>query len=179
MPSTVTQATLDSLARRLDDLAAAFPTTPEAVAVGTLADHVSVLTHHLQYVTERAQDRFIAPERVRLPERQTLSRLAEATVGIAGALNELTEALAHATDGFRKQALPDLALSHLRKDPEIARIIASEKYAEARARLRDTATALRPTPAQDAHPEPRPAALQTRPPAQSPTGPKPRHRAQR
>ncbi|AJT62520.1 hypothetical protein T261_0831 [Streptomyces lydicus] len=83
MPSSVTQATLNYLARRLDELATAFPTSPAAVAVGTLADDVGVLTHHLQYATELAQERFTAPETVPLPGRQTLFRLAEAAVGIA------------------------------------------------------------------------------------------------
>src|SRR4051794_33316245 len=112
MSSSVTQATLDYLARRLDELAAVFPTSPAAVDVVTLTDDIGVLAHHLQYAIERAQERFTAPETVHLPERADLVRLSRAAAGIAGALDTLTEALAFATTGFQREALPDLAHSH-------------------------------------------------------------------
>ncbi|MFD5111695.1 hypothetical protein ACFWNG_05170 [Streptomyces sp. NPDC058391] len=66
----------------------------------TLTDHIGVLTHHLDYALGRAQDRFTATETVYPPERRTLAELAEATVGITGALNLLAEALAHATSAI-------------------------------------------------------------------------------
>ncbi|MEU1477104.1 hypothetical protein [Streptomyces sp. NPDC005760] len=177
MPSSATQAALNYLGQRLDELADAFPTTPAAVGVVALTDDIYVLAHHLQYLTERAQERFTVPETVYLPERVILVRLAEAAAGIAGALDLLTEALTYAATGFHREALPDLAASPLRNDPEVMRTIAAEQYAEAAARLRETATALRPAPAPAAPSTPPSAALRTQPPAHA--GPQPRQRLQR
>lgn len=179
MSSSITQATLDYLALRLDELAAVFPTSPAAVDVVTLTDDIGVLTHHLQYATERAQERFTAPETVYLPERVALARLARAAAGIAGALDVLAEALTYATTGFQREAIPDLATSPLRNDPEAMRIVTAEKYAEAGARLRETATALRPTPAPAAPSTPQSATVRTHLPAPSHAGSQPRQRAQR
>ncbi|MER5215374.1 hypothetical protein ABT063_33715 [Streptomyces sp. NPDC002838] len=109
--SSITQATLDYLALRLDELAAVFPTSPAAVDVVTLTDDIGVLTHHLQYATERAQERFTAPETVYLPERVALARLAQAAAGIAGALDVLAEALTYATTGFQREAIGPRHLS--------------------------------------------------------------------
>ncbi|WP_416987025.1 hypothetical protein [Streptomyces sp. T028] len=177
MHASATQAALNYLGRRLDELADAFPTNAAAVDVVTLTDDINVLAHHLQYLTERAQERFTLPETVYLPERVALARLAEAAAGIAGALNVLTEALTYAATGFHREALPDLAASPLRNDPEVMRSIAAEKYAEAAARLRETAADLRPAPAPAAPSTPRSAAPQAQPPAH--TGPQPRQRLQR
>jgi hypothetical protein len=177
MYASDTQAALNYLGRRLDELADAFPTRPAAVDVVTLTDDINVLAHHLEYATERAQERFTAPETVYLPERDALARLAEAAAGIAGALNVLTEALTYAATGFHREALPDLAVSPLCNDPEIMRSIAAEKYAEAAARLRETATALRPAPAPAPPSTPPSAALPTQPPAHA--GPLPRQRLPR
>ncbi|WP_416986801.1 hypothetical protein [Streptomyces sp. T028] len=177
MPASATQAALNYLGRHLDELADAFPTNAAAVDVVTLTDDINVLAHHLEYATERAQERFTVPETVCLPERVALARLAEAAAGIAGALNVLTEALTHAATGFHREALPDLAVSPLRNDPEVMRNMAAEKYAEAAARLRETATGLRPAPAPAAPSTPPSAALRTPPPAHA--GPQPLQRAQR
>jgi hypothetical protein len=174
MPASATQAVLNYLGRRLDELADAFPTSPAAVGVVTLTDDINVLAHHLEYATERAQERFTMPETVYLPERAALARLTEAAAGIADALNVLTEALTYATTGFHREALPDLAVSPLRNDPEVMRSIAAEKYAEAAARLRETATALCPAPAPAAPSTPPSAALHTQLPAHA--GPQPRQR---
>lgn len=118
MASSVSQTTLDHLARRLDELAAEFPTRPEAVDLVTLADDIATLSHHLQHAVERAQQRFTAPATVHAPERLVLVRLARAIAGMAHALDTLTEALAYATTGFqREEAVPDLAHTHLATTP--------------------------------------------------------------
>ncbi|MCZ0997565.1 hypothetical protein O1M63_04505 [Streptomyces mirabilis] len=117
MVSSVSQSTLDHLARRLDELAAEFPTQPEAVDPVTLADDIATLSHHLQHAVERAQERFAVPDTVHAPERLVLVRLARATAGMAHALDTLAEALAYATTGFQREAVPDLARTHLRNDP--------------------------------------------------------------
>ncbi|MGW0711706.1 hypothetical protein ACWD4G_38110 [Streptomyces sp. NPDC002643] len=146
MDSSVSQSTLDHLARRLDELAAEFPTRPEAVDPVTLADDIAMLSHHLQHAVERAQERFTAPAMVHAPERLVLVRLARATAGMAHALDTLAEALTYTTTGFQREALPDLAHSHLRNDPQVLRMLTAEKYVAARARLRNTAAALRTAP---------------------------------
>ncbi|WP_326812297.1 hypothetical protein OIE62_07615 [Streptomyces scopuliridis] len=159
----VDQTTLDYLAERLDDLAGEFPGSAVEVDLVTLTDHIGVLTHHLDNALGRAQDRFTATETVYPPERRTLAQLAEATVGITRALNVLAEALAHATQGYRKEAHPGDGHSHLRNDPATALIIAAEKYADARVRLTDVATAMRPTPAAGGISTPRSTALPATP----------------
>ncbi|GGS92866.1 hypothetical protein [Streptomyces chromofuscus] len=171
MSSSITQATFDHLARRLDELAAEFPTGPEAVDLVTLTDDIGTLAHHLQQATERAQERFTAPATVHPLERAALVRLTRATAGIPKALDILAEALTYATTGFQREAVADLAPSHLRNDPEVLRIMTAEKYAEASARLRETAAALRPTPGPAAPSPPRSAVLRTHPPAQSHAAP--------
>ncbi|MFJ4203461.1 hypothetical protein ACIP2Y_28050 [Streptomyces sviceus] len=165
MSSSVTPTTLDYLARRLDELAAQFPTNPEAVDLVTLTDDIAMLTHHLQHATERAQERFTAPLTVHPPERVTLVQLTRATAGIANALDTLAEALTYATTGFQREAVEDLARSPLRNDPQVLRIMTAEKYVAARARLRHTAAALRATSPRTARSTPRTASLQTQPPA--------------
>ncbi|KUO15227.1 hypothetical protein [Streptomyces dysideae] len=177
MRASATQAALNYLGRRLDELADAFPTNAAAVDVVALTDDINVLVHHLEYATERAQERFAVPETVYLPERVGLARPAEAAAGIAGALNMLTEALTYAATGFHREALPNLAASPLRNDPEVMRSIAADKYAEAAARLRETATLLRPAPVPAAPSTPPSAALRTQPPAHA--GSQPWQRAQR
>ena len=146
MVSSVSQSTLDHLARRLDELAAGFPTRPEAVDLATLADDIATLSQHLQHAVERAQERFTAPVTVHAPERLVLVRLARATAGMAHALDTLAEALTYATTGFQREAVPDLALPHLRNDPQVLRMLTAEKYVAARARLRNTAADLRTAP---------------------------------
>ncbi|WP_405814364.1 hypothetical protein OG241_07130 [Streptomyces sp. NBC_01390] len=163
MTSAVSQTTLDYLARRLDELAAEFPTSPEAVGLVTLADDIGTLTQHLQHATERAQERFTAPATVHAPERLVLVRLAKAAAGIARALDTLAEALAYATTGFQREAVPDLAHSHLRNDPQVLRMLTAEKYVTARAQLRNTAADLRTAPPPAAPPTSR----STRPAARS------------
>lgn len=165
MSSPISQATLDYLALRLDELAAQFPTSPEAVDLVTLTDDIGILTHHLQHAAERAQERFTAPQTVYPPERVALVLLTRATAGIASALDMLTEALTFATTGFQREAVEDLAHSHLRNDPEVLRIMTAEKYVTARARLRHTAAALRETSTRTTPSMPRPAGLRAQPTA--------------
>ncbi|MGW2046210.1 hypothetical protein ACWCPF_13645 [Streptomyces sp. NPDC001858] len=165
MSSSVTRATLDDLAQRLDELAAQFPTSPDAVDLLTLTDDIGTLGHHLQQTIERAQERFTAPETVYPPERVTLVRLTRAAAGIARALDTLAEALTCATTGFQRKALPDLAHSPLRNDPEVLRIMTAEKYVAARARLRHTAAGLRTPSTPAGSPTPRTTVLQTQPAA--------------
>jgi predicted transcriptional regulator len=145
MSSSVTPATLDYLARRLDELAAGFPTSPDAVDLVTLTDDIGVLAHHLQHAIEYAQERFTTPQTVYPPERATLVRLARAAAGITRALDTLAEALTYATTGFQRETVEDLAHSPLRNDPKVLRIMTAEKYVAARACLRHTAAALRAT----------------------------------
>ncbi|WP_405591657.1 hypothetical protein [Streptomyces sp. NBC_01092] len=129
MSSDVTEAALDSLARRLDELADHFPTGPEAVDLVTLTDDINLLAHHLQQATERAQERFTTPVTVHMPERLALVRLSEATSGIANALHILSDALTYAATGFQHEATANLAHSPLRNDPKAMRVITAEKYA--------------------------------------------------
>ena len=145
MSSSVTPATFDYLARRLEELAASFPTSPDAVDLITLTDDIGVLAHHLQHTIEHAQERFTTPQTVYLPERAALVQLAQAAAGITRVLDTLAEALTYATTGFQREAVEDLAHSPLRNDPEVLRIMTAEKYVAARARLRHTAAALRAT----------------------------------
>ncbi|MDX3480132.1 DUF6238 family protein, partial [Streptomyces scabiei] len=135
MSSSVTPATFDHLARRLEELAASFPTSPDAVDLVTLTDDIGVLAHHLQHTIEHAQERFTTPQTVYPPERVTLVQLARAVAG----------ALTYATTGFQREAVEDLTHSPLRNDPDVLRIMTAEKYVAARARLHHTAAALRPT----------------------------------
>ncbi|MGC0405280.1 hypothetical protein RKD27_007924 [Streptomyces sp. SAI-126] len=155
MASAVSQSTLDHLARRLDELAAQFPTRPEAVEPVTLADDIATLSHHLQHAVERAQQRFTAPATVHAPERLVLVRLARATAGMAHALDTLTQALSYATTGFQRETVPDLAHTHLRNDPQVLRMLTAKKYVAARARLRNTAADLRTAPPPAGPPAPR------------------------
>ncbi|UIX34387.1 hypothetical protein [Streptomyces sp. GQFP] len=155
MVSSVSQSTLDHLARRLDELAAEFPTQPEAVDPVTLADDIATLSHHLQHAVERAWERFAVPDTVHAPERVVLVRLARATAGMAHALDTLAEALTYATTGFQREAVPDLSHTHLRNDPQVLRMLAAEKYVAARARLRNTAADLRTAPPPASPPTPR------------------------
>jgi hypothetical protein len=145
MSSSVTAATFDYLARRLEELAASFPTSPEAVDLITLTDDIGVLAHHLQHTIEHAQERFTTPQTVYPPERVALVQLARAAAGITRGLDTLAEALTYATTGFQREAVEDLAHSPLRNDPEVLRIMTAEKYVAARARLHHTAAALRAT----------------------------------
>ncbi|WP_405734894.1 hypothetical protein OG607_41355 [Streptomyces sp. NBC_01537] len=168
-PNAVSQATLEYLARRLDDLAADFPNTSAGVDLGTLTDHIAMLTHHLDYANGRAQERFTAAETVYLPERGVLQQLAEAAVGITGALNILAQALAHAAHGYRTEAIPGIGHTHLRGDQATTLTIVAAKYADARARLTDTAAALHPAPVRGSSSGPLPTAI----PATRPTPPPP------
>ncbi|WP_406436060.1 hypothetical protein OHB00_18825 [Streptomyces sp. NBC_00631] len=145
MSSSVTPATFDYLARRLEELAASFPTSPDAVNLITLTDDIGVLAHHLQHTIEHAQERFTTPQTVYPPERVALVQLAQAAAGITRGLDTLAEALTYATTGFQREAVEDLAHSPLRNDPEVLRIMTAEKYVAARARLHHTAAALRAT----------------------------------
>ena len=131
-----------------------------------LTDDIALLAHHLTYASERAQERFAAPETVHLPERHTLMRLAEAMTAVTGAMGHLTEALDCVSTGFYRQAIPEVETSHLRNDPKTLRIIAAEKCSEARTRLTATAASLHTETAPTA-PRPRPAlAPAAQPPAQ-------------
>ncbi|MFF3372094.1 hypothetical protein ACFYXF_03950 [Streptomyces sp. NPDC002680] len=164
MPSSVSQSTLEYLARRLDEQAAEFPTSPEAVDPVTLADDIATLSRHLQHAVKRTQERFTAPATVHAPERAVLVRLARATAGMAHALGTLAEALAYATTGFQHEAVPDLAHTHPRNDPQVLRMLTAEKYVAARARLRYTAADLRtatPLPGPSAPRTTRPSTLST------------------
>lgn len=162
MTSSVSQATLHALTRRLDELAADFPTSPADVAPVALTDHIGLLAHHLDHLTGRVQERLATTQPVDLPERRLLAELADAATAITGALRLLTEALAGTAHAFRKEALPGFDTSHLRNDPAIARIIACEKYTAARTQLTDTAHALRGNSA--TLPAGRPAPRTHRPP---------------
>ncbi|MEU1073547.1 MULTISPECIES: hypothetical protein [unclassified Streptomyces] len=142
MTSGVTQATLDHLARRLNDIAAQLPTCHADVDAAALADDIALLAHHLTYASERAQDRFAAPETVHLPERHTLVRLGEAMTAVTRAMGYLTEALHCASTGFYCEALPGVETSHLRGDSKALRIIAAEKCSTARTQLVATAAQL-------------------------------------
>ncbi|MCC9705988.1 hypothetical protein E4N62_12415 [Streptomyces sp. MNU76] len=173
MSSSVTPATFDCLARRLEELAASFPTSPDAVDLITLTDDIGVLAHHLQHTIERAQERFTTPQTVYPPERVALVQLAQATAGITRGLDTLAQALTYATTGFQREAVEDLAHSPLRNDPEVLRIMTAEKYVAARARLRHTAAALRapsapappgPSAPRTTGPRTQPAAVQSRQP---------------
>ncbi|MFK8912341.1 hypothetical protein [Streptomyces sp. YS-3] len=117
MTSGVTQATLDRLARQLNDIASQLPTTHSDVDPRKLTDDIALLAHHLTYASERAEERFAAPETVHLPERHTLVRLAEAMAAVTRALGHLTEALNCASTGFYREAIPEVATSHLRGAP--------------------------------------------------------------
>ncbi|WP_172386630.1 hypothetical protein [Streptomyces sp. MNP-20] len=142
MASGVTQATLDYLARRLNDVAAQLPTTHADVDAAALTDDIALLAHHLTYAGERAQERFADPDTVHLPERHTLMRLAEAMTAITSAMGHLTEALDCVSTGFYREAIPGVETSHLRGDPKALRIIAAEKCGTARTQLIATAAQL-------------------------------------
>lgn len=73
MTSSVSQATLDALARRLDELAADFPTSPADVDPVALTDHIGLLAHHLDHLTGQTQDRLATtrPPRGSSPARST------------------------------------------------------------------------------------------------------------
>ncbi|MER6952477.1 hypothetical protein [Streptomyces sp. NPDC000618] len=145
MSSSITPATFDYLARRLEELASSFPTSPDAVDLVTLTDDIGVLAHHLQHTIEHAQERFTTPQTVYPPERVALVQLARAAAGITRGLDTLAEALTYATTGFQREAVENLTHSPLRNDPEVLRIMTAEKYVAARARLHHTAAALRAT----------------------------------
>lgn len=85
MTSSVSRATLDALARRLDELAADFPTSPADVDPVALTDHIGLLAHHLDHLTARTQDRLATTQPVYLPERHVLAELADAARAITGA----------------------------------------------------------------------------------------------
>ncbi|WP_435217577.1 hypothetical protein [Streptomyces sp. bgisy034] len=142
MASGITQATLDYLAQRLNEVAAQLPTTHAEVDPAALTDDIALLAHHLTYASERAQERFAAPETVHLPERRTLMGLAEAMTAVTGAIGHLTEALHCVSTGFYRQTIPEVETSHLCIDPKTLRIIAAEKYSEAHTRLTATAASL-------------------------------------
>ncbi|MFG2716979.1 hypothetical protein ACGFW5_01515 [Streptomyces sp. NPDC048416] len=165
MTSGVTQATLDHLARQLNDIASQLPTTHSDVDPRTLTDDIALLAHHLTYVGERTEERFAAPETVHLPERHTLVRLAEAMAAVTRAMGHLTEALTCASTGFYCEAIPELATSHLRGDPKALRIIAAEKCNAARTQLVATAAQLHTEAGGRAQP-PRLATLMAPRPAQ-------------
>ncbi|MDX3617754.1 hypothetical protein [Streptomyces europaeiscabiei] len=167
MSSSVTPATFDYLARRLEELASSFPTSPDAVDLVTLTDDIGVLAHHLQHTIEHAQERFTTPQTVCLPERVALVQLARAAAGITRGLDTLAEALTYATTGFQREAVEDLAHSPLCNDPEVLRIMTAEKYVAARARLHHTAAALRATstPAPSGPSTPRTTGPRTQPAA--------------
>lgn len=169
MASGVTQATLDYLARRLNDVAAQLPTTHADVDPAALTDDIALLAHHLTYAGERAQERFAAPETGRLPERHTLMRLAEAMTAVTSAMGHLTEDLDCVSTGFYREIIPWVETSHLRGDPKALRIIAAEKCGTARAQMLAIAAQLH-TEAGGRAEQPRLAtALLTPPPAQYPS----------
>ncbi|MFH8991380.1 hypothetical protein [Streptomyces sp. NPDC017940] len=169
MASGVTQASLDYLARRLNDVAAQLPTTHADVDPAALTDGIALLAHHLTYAGERAQDRFAGPETVRLPERRTLMRLAESMTAVTSAMGHLTEALDCVYTGFYREANPGVETSHLRGDPMTLRIIAAEKCSTARTQLLAAAAQLH-TEAGGTAVQPRLATvLLTPPPAQCPS----------
>ncbi|MFI8811443.1 MULTISPECIES: hypothetical protein [unclassified Streptomyces] len=145
MPAPATPATLATLARGLEDLIADFPTDPAVITVSALTDDIGMLTHHLQHLAEHAQERFTA-QRVHVPEHRVLVQLAEAAAEIAGALNVLTHALAQTVDSLCEEAPAYLPASRPANGTQAARLVAAEKYAEARFRLRDTVLRLRPAP---------------------------------
>lgn len=62
---------------------------------------------------------------------------------MAHTLDTLTEALSYATTGFQRKAVPDLAHTHLRSDPQVLRMLTAEKYVAARARPRNLREGLR------------------------------------
>ncbi|GGU55244.1 hypothetical protein GCM10010211_19910 [Streptomyces albospinus] len=142
MAAGVTQATLDYLARRLNEIAAQLPTSRAAVDPAALTDDIALLAHHLTYASERVQERFAQHETVHLPERHTLMRLAEAMTAVTGAMGHLTEALDCVATGFYRQAIPGVETSHLRGDSKTLRIIAAEKCSTARTQLIATAARL-------------------------------------
>ncbi|WP_326613524.1 hypothetical protein OG949_35155 [Streptomyces scopuliridis] len=143
MTSSVSSATLGALARRLDELAADFPTSPADVDPVALTDHICMLAHHLDHLAGRTQERLATTQPVHLPERRLLAGLADAAPAITEALHLLAKALAHTTHAFRKEGLPSFETSHLRNDPATARIITCQKYTAARARLTAAAQGLR------------------------------------
>ncbi|MFE6028844.1 hypothetical protein [Streptomyces niveus] len=143
MASAVSSATLDALARRLDELAADFLTSPADVDPVALTDHIGVLAHHLDHLAGRTQERLAMTQPVYPPERRFLAELADAATVITGALHLLAEAPAHTAHAFHKEALPGFETSHLRNDPGIARVIACEKYTAARTELTTAPDSLR------------------------------------
>ncbi|MEV0259008.1 hypothetical protein AB0H82_32685 [Streptomyces sp. NPDC050732] len=168
MTSGVTQATLDYLTRRLNDVAAQLPTTHADVDPAALTDDIALLAHHLTYAGERAQERFAA-ETVRLPERHTLMRLAQSMTALTSAMGHLTEAVDCVSTGFYREAVPGVETSHLRGDPRALRIIAAEKCGTARTQLLAAAAQLH-TEAGGRAVQPRLAtASLTPPPAQCPS----------
>ncbi|MEU7646322.1 hypothetical protein [Streptomyces huasconensis] len=100
-----------------------------------LTDAIALLAHHLTYASERAQERFATSERVSLPERHTLMRLAEAMTAVTDAMGHLTEALDCVSTGFYREAISGVETSHLRGDPKALRVIAAQKCSTARTQL--------------------------------------------
>ncbi|MEV7196904.1 hypothetical protein AB0N81_34650 [Streptomyces sp. NPDC093510] len=143
MASDVTQTTLDYLARRFNGVAAQLPTSHAGVDPAALTDAIALLAHHLTYAGERAQERFTASERVYLPERHTLMRLAEAMTAVTGAMGHLTKALDCVSTGFYREAIPGAETSHLRGDSKALRISAAEECSSARTQLIAAAAQLR------------------------------------
>lgn len=163
MTSGSTQATLEYLIRRLNEVGAQLPTTHAEVDPAALTDVIALLAHHLTYASERAQERFANPETVYLPERHALMRLAEAMTAVTDAMGRLTEALDCVSTGFYRQAIPGVETSHLCNDKKTLRITAAERCGEARARLTATAASLHTGSGRTAH-RPRPATVPTAPP---------------
>lgn len=141
MSPRLAPSSIAGLARRIDALVADFPATAAEVSVPDLLDDIGMLTHYLQYVAERMQERFAEPDDVGLAERAVLCEMAGAAEKIAQAQERLTSALAHATAGSLKELMFH-SHPHLLNDPELARTIAAEKYGEAGICLRAAARQL-------------------------------------
>ncbi|MVO90292.1 hypothetical protein GPA10_37475 [Streptomyces sp. p1417] len=142
MASGVTQATLDYLARRLNEVAWQLPATGAEVDPVALTDDIALLAHHLTYAGERVQERFADPEPVTLPERRALMRLTEAMTAVTGATRHLTEALDCMSTGFYRQAVPAAESSPVRDAPTMLRVIAAQKCGMAHVQLLATAAQL-------------------------------------
>ncbi|MEU3436085.1 hypothetical protein [Streptomyces sp. NPDC006863] len=134
-PAAFTTSACAGLARQIDALVVEFPAVAAEVSVRDLLDHIGMLNHHLNHITERMRESFTEPDKVGSAERTVLTDVAEAAEQIASAQRHLTSALAHVTSGFLKELMLH-AHPHLVNDPALARDIAAEKYAEAAERLR-------------------------------------------
>ncbi|MEW1616017.1 MULTISPECIES: hypothetical protein [unclassified Streptomyces] len=144
-PAAFTTSACAGLARQIDALVVEFPAVAAEVSVPDLLDHIGMLNHHLNHITERMRESFTEPDKVGAVERTVLASVAEAAEQVARAQRHLTSALAHVTSGFRKELMLHTH-PHLVNDPALARTIAAEKYAEAEEHLRRASSRLDSTP---------------------------------